>query len=159
MDAGSIDIVGSRTIVDKQAVEGSTKTGRSRRVSLGERAVAALREHHTAQLIERDRAGVAWQGPADGYVFVRADGRPIHPDTPSKLMKAFADKAGVPRLRFHDLRHTHATLLLSSGAPDYEVGHRLGHVNPTVTRNIYAHVLPQRADEMGTAFGKLLAGS
>lgn len=156
LDNGQVTIEGSRGLVDNKPMEGPTKTGTPRRVSIGRHVVDAMIEHREAQLAERALAGDRWLGAEDGYVFCRGDGRPIHPDTPSKLMRDFAEAAGVRRVRFHDLRHTHASLLLAGGLAPHVVGGRLGHANPTTTMSIYAHVLQERADEVGQAFADLL---
>lgn len=158
LENGQVTIEGSRGLVDNKPMEGPTKTSAPRRVSIGRHVIEAMIEHREAQLAERAAAGDRWVGGDDGYVFCRGDGRPIHPDTPSKLMRDFADAAGVRRVRFHDLRHTHASLLLAGGHTPHVVGGRLGHANPTTTMSIYAHVLQERADEVGQAFADLMRG-
>jgi integrase len=67
--------------------------------------------------------------------------------------------AGVPRLRFHDLRHTHATILLSAGVPVHEIADRLGHADATITLKVYAKVLQDRASGLGDAFAAVVKGA
>lgn len=159
LESGTLAIAGTRGAVGTLTVEGTTKSGAERAVSLGGTAVDVLRRHRAEQLSARSVAGSDWLGPEDGYVFARADGRPLHVDTPSKLMAKFAAQAGLPRVRFHDLRHTHASVLLANAVPVHEVSGRLGHSTPTVTLSTYAHVLHDRAEAIGTKFEQLLATS
>ena len=65
-------------------------------------------------------------------------------------------KHGMPRIRFHDLRHTHATLLLRAGVPVKVVSERLGHASPGFTLNVYQHVLPGMQAEAAEVFERLL---
>ena len=67
-------------------------------------------------------------------------GRPIHPETLTMAFRSAAERAGVPRVRLHDLRHTHATLLLADGVPAKVVQERLGHSSISITLDLYGHV-------------------
>lgn len=62
----------------------------------------------------------------------------------------------MPAIRFHDLRHTHATLLLKAGVPVHVVAQRLGHSSPELTLSIYSHVLPRQQSEAAAAFARLV---
>jgi integrase len=62
----------------------------------------------------------------------------------------------VPTIRFHDLRHTHATLLLKAGVPPHVVAQRLGHASPALTLSVYSHVLPRQQAAAAAAFAKLV---
>jgi Phage integrase family len=64
--------------------------------------------------------------------------------------------AAVPVIRFHDLRHTHATLLLKAGVPVHVVAQRLGHASPALTLSIYSHVLPRQQAAAAAAFAELV---
>ena len=82
--------------------------------------------------------------------------------TPSVFSQRFnrlAAAAGVPRIRFHDLRHTHATLLLLAGTHPKVVQERLGHANITMTLQIYSHVIPAMQEEAVAKFASLVAES
>ena len=72
-------------------------------------------------------------GDDDAFVFARPDGAPLHPHLLSDAFKKLVKRSGLPRIRLHDLRHTHATLLLKSGAPIKVVSERLGHSTPGFT--------------------------
>lgn len=79
---------------------------------------------------------------ADAWVFARADGQPLGSTQQHADFHRTAARAGVPAIRFHDLRHTHATQLLIAGVPVKVVQERLGHSSPAFTLDYYAHVLP-----------------
>jgi integrase len=103
--------------------------------------VEVLREHRLRQLKERDQLGPPAQQP-DDLVFSQPDGEPLHPglftDTFDRRVKAF----GVPCIRFHDLRHTAATLMLAQGAHPRVVSERLGHASISITLDLYSHGMP-----------------
>lgn len=158
LERGRVLIMGSRSLAGSEVVEGTPKSGRSRSVSIDPETVLVLREHRARQAEERLAAGPLWDDTAD-YVFRRATGEPIHPDTPSKLMVRLCARAEVPRRRFHDLRHTHATILLSAGVPPHEVAERLGHADATITLKVYAKVLRERSNGLGDAFAAAMSGA
>jgi len=85
--------------------------------------------------------------------FTREDGSPVHAD---HLAGRFAKSSRVKRIRFHDLRHTDATLLLRAGVPIKVVAERLGHKSPAFTLATYALVLPGQQAEAAAAFAKLV---
>ncbi|HNW87943.1 MAG TPA: site-specific integrase [Candidatus Limiplasma sp.] len=96
--------------------------------------------------------GDRWRGV--GRIVCNWDGSPQHHDTPSKQWRKFADKNGFADVRFHDLRHSHATILLSNNVDVVSVSSRLGHDNAEVTLKVYAHAVRKRdrasADVMGS---------
>ena len=117
------------------------KTERSRRsVALDPTTVDVLRVHRKAQLAERLALGPAYQD--EGLVFAREDGAPMHPDRVSKLFRMHADAVKLPRIRLHDMRHTHATLALRAGVHPKVVSERLGHSSIALTLDTYSHAIP-----------------
>ena len=86
----------------------------------------------------------------------RPDGAPLHPHLLSDAFNKLVKRSGLPRIRLHDLRHTHATLLLKSGVPIKVVSERLGHSTPGFTMATYQHVLPGMQAEAARAFAALL---
>ncbi len=84
------------------------------------------------------------------------DGSPFDPSNFSRRFHRLAIRAGHPDLRFHDLRHTHASLLLMSGEEITVVQERLGHEKPTTTAAIYAHAIPGRQREVADRFDAIL---
>jgi integrase len=165
LDAAEVTLSGSTDVIDGERVDDSTKSGRSRVVSLDAGTVAAMREHRRRQLTERMRAGPLWV--ESGLVFTTEDGRPVYPDTLTALMRKLVGDhnepavpgrgRGYPRTplprpasplppaRLHDLRHVHATTLLLAGVPVHVVANRLGHADPSTTLRVYAHVLREQA--------------
>lgn len=116
------------------------KSHQARTIDLDEGTLEKLREHRTRQESEV----VAW---GHGYqhsdlVFRREDGSPVHPDSFSQAFEREVRKAGLPRIRLHDVRHTHATIALRAGVPVKVISERLGHEDPAFTMKQYAHVLP-----------------
>jgi len=89
-------------------------------------------------------------------VFTDATGTPIHPHSTSQTFERISARAGVPRIRFHDLRHTHATLLIKAGVPVKVVSERLGHGNPAFTIDTYQHVFPGMQAEAARVFEQLI---
>jgi len=148
LDAKRITITGSTAVIAGERIDGTTKSGRTRVVSIDDSTVAALRQHQADQL----KAGDSWRGPKDGYVFTTGWGEPIYPDTVTSLMTKLTrahnqpeqgppPQAQLPHARLHDLRHIHATTLLLSGVPVHVVAARLGHADPAITLRVYAHVI------------------
>ncbi|MFB7778848.1 tyrosine-type recombinase/integrase [Streptomyces bauhiniae] len=116
-----------------------TKTQSSeRRIALPTPCLRSLEQHRTWQRGERDAAGTAWQD--SGYVFTRPDGAPIEGATLTRHFTALLDRAGLRRIRFHDLRHSTATLLLEQGVELVVIKEFLGHAHIGVTATVYAHV-------------------
>ncbi|MFB6465402.1 tyrosine-type recombinase/integrase [Cytobacillus sp. Hz8] len=71
-------------------------------------------------------------------------------------MQHLCKQVKVPKIRFHDLRHTHASLLLNSGVDPVKVAARLGHANPRVTLEIYAHLIPTNQDNVAEIFEDIM---
>ena len=79
-------------------------------------------------------------------MFATADGHPLSGRNVYRKYQSVVQNSGIPRVTWHSLRHTHATLLLSQGAPVAFVSERLGHANPSVTYSIYTHVVDGMQD-------------
>jgi integrase len=136
---------------------GEVKSARSRRtIPLPARARQALETQRTRQRFARNAAGSAWQD-RDGLVFTDAVGRPLLPEHVSHRFAKDCARAGVPRVRFHDLRHSAATTLLAAGVPLAVISEWLGHSGITITAAAYAAVVPElltdAADAMDRALG------
>lgn len=139
-------------------VWGEPKSETSRRtLPLPPSLVQALRHHRTRQEWERRRAGPAWQ--EHGVVFTREDGRPLRPEFVYRYLQRTLAAAGLPRVRFHDLRHTFATLAASeAGADSKRIAHLLGHSTTRLTDDLYRHVLPPVARETVERLDRALLG-
>ena len=144
----------------ERLVEGPTKTGRSRVVDLDAGTVAALRAHRAA------RGRLALDLVRDSaLVLSNLDGAHRHPERFSRRFAGQVAQAGkalgeerLPVIRLHDLRHTHATLLLADGVPVKVVSERLGHASATITLTVYQHVHPGMGREAADCFATLLEG-
>lgn len=123
-------------------VEAEVKTARSRRkIILAPFALEALRQHRERQLVERTKAGDAWED--HDYVFCTLFGTHLNPNRDIlDLLKFFLKKAGLPNIRFHDLRHSVASLLFAENMHPKIVQEILGHSNIAITLDIYSHMLP-----------------
>jgi integrase len=141
-DAGRLTVCRSvRWVTGQGSVEGEPKTKSGRRgVLLAPLAVAALRRHRAQQAEQRLRA-VFWDDL--DLIFTNEIGR--HIEASNLLRRSFRpllELAGLPAVRFHDLRHTSATLLLSQGVHAKIVSEMLGHSNIAITMDLYSHVTP-----------------
>ncbi len=104
-------------------------------------ALEALKQHRLRQREARLKAGTSWQ--EHDYVFCTSVGTHLHPDRDIlSQLKALLKKADLPEVRFHDLRHSAASLLLSAGVHPKVVQELLGHSNISITMDVYSHVLP-----------------
>lgn len=137
-------------------IEAEPKSRTSRRsVVLTPLAVEALRRHRARQLAQRLQAGQAWED--HDLVFTNALGRPIEPQ--NLLRRSYwplLERAGLPRMRFHDLRHSAATLLLAQGVHPKVVQEMLGHASISLTLDTYSHVLPNLQVEAAERMQQLL---
>ncbi len=125
---------------------GPPKTHRSRRpIALTMNTVSFLRSHKAKQNEERLAAGDRWED--NDLVFATETGRPIHPTNIARRYRETVEESGLPYIRLHDLRHTHATLLLVDDAHIKVVSERLGHASTAFTMDTYAHVLPDMQRE------------
>ncbi len=122
--------------------ETEPKTKNSRRsIVLTARGIQALKEHRRHQEEVRAKVGAAWQ--EHDYVFCTPVGTHLTPGHNGLVqLKRLLEKAGLPDIRFHDLRHSAATLLLSEGVHPKVVQEILGHSEIGMTMNTYSHVLP-----------------
>ena len=90
-------------------------------------------------------------------MFCRPDGTPIHPERFSRTFDQYVARHDMPDIHLHDLRHTHASLLLKAGVPIKVVSERLGHASATFTLNTYQWLLPGMQAEAAATFEHLLA--
>jgi integrase len=97
-----------------------------------------LRRQRETQDPERTAWGPAWNEA--GLVFTREDGSPLRPEYATRHFQALAEKAGLPVIRLHDLRHTNASLALDAGVSLKVVSERLGHSQIAITADLYTHV-------------------
>lgn len=129
------------------------KTRRSRRaVQLPAFVHPYLERERSRQRVVRQ----AFPSPTEhDLVCVDGAGQPVHPDTFSSGWYSFCRRGGLPHVRFHDLRHAHATLMLLQGVHPKVVSERLGHASVGITLDTYSHVLPSMQSEAVRAFDEL----
>ena len=140
---------------DGRVVFGEPKSAKGRRLlPLGPTAILALKAHRERQEAAFDLLGIPLAD--DSLVFTREDGSVLFPDTVTHGFRRIARKAGV-KARFHDLRHAHASLMLSQGTHPKVVSERMGHSTIAITLDTYSHVLPGLQELAVMAFEKTLA--
>jgi len=149
LEAGTIDVRQSLSFTRDGGYEiKDPKTRNSvRKISLPAHMLKELKEYRRHCARERDKVVDLWEGDdSHHFVFTGWNGKPLNPYSVKTWWKRFHAKHSIKYIRFHDLRHTSATLLLNSGVHAKVISARLGHANITTTLNIYAHVL-QEADQ------------
>jgi len=154
LDAARLSVHRSLISVGYQLHESRGKTRTSRRcIDLDERTVQVLTDWRQQHIEVRSRPDSPHE---DDYVFPGPNGAPTHPQLFSDAFKRLVRRSALPRIRLHDLRHTHATLLLKAGVPIKVVSERLGHSTPGFTMATYQHVLPGMQAEAARTFSELL---
>lgn len=117
-----------------------TKSGRARTVALSKSVVAELKAHRARQAEEQLRLGI--RPDQDSFVITQVDGQPLQPRSLTHEWVRVLGKTALPRIRFHDLRHTHASQMLSAGVHPKIASERLGHSSIGITLDLYSHVMP-----------------
>jgi integrase len=146
-----------RGLADRGPALEETKTPAARRtVDLDDQTVGALERWRFRQIEDRLARGASWPKTvalASGeqveheLVFTRPTGCWIPPSKVGQAFHRLRQRAGLPHIRLHDLRHTHATLLLAGGMNAKVVAERLGHNSVSITLDLYGHVLPSMGRE------------
>ena len=130
--------------VDGQIVEAPLKTKNSyRTVTISRQAIEVLKQQKTKT--------------KDQYVFPSPNGGPISPDSVNNMLKRVLERAGIPKVRFHDLRHTFATIALQNGVDIKTVSGMLGHFSAGFTLDTYAHVTTSAQREAAQTMGNVLS--
>ena len=155
MEAGAISIRRAWIPVNGIPQMSEPKTRRGRRtIALDPVTLAALKAHAARQADEQSDWQEAWV--ETGFVFTREDGQPLHPWHVSKAFRVHLKAAALPQIPLHSLRHSYATLALSSGVNPRIVSGRLGHSTVALTLDVYSHVLPQQDRDAAEAIADLL---
>jgi integrase len=144
--APSIAIRQTRVQLGYETIVSTPKTQNGRRlVALDPATAAALSELRTRR--EEESAGEDRTLEPGDIVFTDEQGEPLHPERATRLFHKASKKAGVPEIRLHDLRHSHASLALAAGIHPKVVSERLGHANIGITLDTYSHLLPALSEE------------
>jgi integrase len=131
------------------------KTPQSRRtVILPPSLVELFKVYRFDQELLRIQLGIGLNG--DDFVFIRPDGSPVNPNAVSLAFRRIIKRAGLKAIRIHDLRHTHASLMLKAGIHPKVVSERLGHANIGITLDLYSHVLPGLQEAAAVKFDGIL---
>lgn len=155
-----LDVGTLRVAVSLQRIKGEyqlvePKSPRSKRtILLPKMAVAALRAHRKRQLEEQLRAGAEWENW--GLVFTTVWGRPLHGSVVTHRFQRLLYRAGLRHMRFHDLRHACASLLLAQGVSPRMIMEILGHSQISLTMNLYSHILPSMHQDAASRMDAVL---
>jgi len=152
LDRARLSVRQALVAVGYEVVHSTPKSHSARVIDLDAETVAQLRAHRRHQDEERAEWGVDYQ---DNKV-AKENGEPIHPHTFSQAFERLIQKAGLPQIRLHDIRHTHATLALTAGVPVKVISERLGHESPAFTLKQYAHVIPGMQAEAAAQVASLV---
>jgi integrase len=119
-----------------------------------------LRAYRKRQAQEQLSSTEIWptRGPEAGLTFTDEAGRPLHPNWTSRRFTALTKRAELPIIRFHDLRHSAATVLLQVGTPAHVVSQRLGHASTSITQDVYAHALEDQRSGAADAIADAIDG-
>jgi integrase len=153
LELGRVSVRQALVSVAYEVHVSDVKTGNGRRtIDIEEDAIAVLDSWRALRTEER-----GGKAPAKtDLVFSRPDGSWLHPDLFSQIFDRVVAKLDVPEITLHDLRHTHATILLMNGVPVKVVSERLGHASPAFTMSVYQHVLPGMQAEAAELFAEVL---
>lgn len=133
----------------------TTKTRYGKRtLKLGSKTIEVLRAHYQRQQMARLEAGEKW--PDHDLIFVTSVGTPINHRNLLRDFKQELRNAGLPEIRFHDLRHTAASIMLNHNIPPIVVSRRLGHAKPSITLDVYGHLIPSMQNEAAELIDELI---
>jgi len=154
LDAARLTVRHTIISVAYEIQDSTPKTHKARMVDLDARTVVRLRQQLECQEAERQEWGEDYLD--HDLVFCRENGTPLHPDTFSQCFARAVAETDLPRLRLHDLTHTHASVALRAGIPLKVVSERLGHSSPEYTMRQYAHCLPGMQAEAASQIAALV---
>jgi integrase len=144
------------TVNGELMVSERMKTDRGQRnIDLDAGTVAVLKGRRKAQAADRLKMGGGWQDQL-GLVFSEPDGSPQDPESVAKVFDRRVARCGVPRIRFHDLRHTHVALLIAAGEQPLLVSRRLGHASASFTLDRYGHLFEEAGSQAAAAVAALV---
>jgi integrase len=156
-----IDFVEARLAVRRALVsvayeitESTPKSHQARVIDLDRDTLTRLQAHRDEQEVEQGNWGAGYE--VSDLVFCRENGTPIHPDSFSQRFEFEVRRSGLPKIRLHDLRHSHATIALRAGVQIKVVSERLGHESPAFTLKQYTHVMPGMQAEAAALFAALV---
>lgn len=140
LHSAAISVTRSAEQVGTEVRYKETKSGKSRTVALSSTVIEELKRHRLAQAEEQLKIGI--RPGDDSFVIAQVDGSPLKPVSLTHEWTRLLAKTDLPRIRFHDLRHSHATQLLAAGVHPKIASERLGHSTIGITLDLYSHVMP-----------------
>jgi integrase len=140
LDTGQLSVVASTEQGRGGMREKEPKSGKGRLIALPPMLVTELRRHRMQQAEWLLRLGIRLTD--DHHVCLREDGESVWPSSLTRAFRTFMSRHKLPQIRFHDLRHSHATHLLAANVHPKIAQERLGHSNVSITLNTYSHVIP-----------------
>jgi len=155
LEAGILQVRRTLSLTKDGHVFEAPKNGKGRSIELTEVATETLRSHLARQVEEIEALGDDYRD--QGLIFPGERGQPMRPYTLTGKLERILGRAGLPHIRFHDLRHTCATLLLSKGVHPKFVQELLGHATISITLDTYSHVLPSMGDQTAAAMEAALS--
>ena len=155
LEAGTLQVRRTLSLTKTGHVFEPPKNGKGRSVELTQDATDALKGHLESQLREIEVLGDGYQD--QGLVFPGKRGQPMRPWTLTSKLERLLNRAGLPRIRFRDLRHTCVTLLLAKGVHPKFVKELLGHATISITLDRYSHVIPAMGNQTKKAMEDVLS--
>jgi integrase len=154
LENGRLSVRRALIPIDREVVS-EPKTAKGRRViALDPATVEVLKAQAARQGDERKDWDEGWV--ESGLVFTAENGEALDPESVSRYFRQAVKKAMLPRIRLHDLRHTHATLALQAGIHPKVVSERLGHATVSITLDTYSHAIPAMQEEAATLIAGLV---
>lgn len=134
---------------------GTPKTNSGiRNIILGPATINLLKEHQKHQFAEMRVMGDKWQD--HDLIFPSTMGTPTHPRSLLRRFKKLLKDSGLSEIRFHDLRHTAASLMLNHGIPVLIVSKRIGHAKPSITLDVYGHLIPSMQEQAAEVMDEIV---
>jgi integrase len=158
LDAGIVSVELSTAQLGRELVTTTPMNHERRKVQLDARTLAVLRSWRKVQAEERLEWGSAYED-TEGTVFTQENGQRVSPNAVSKAFLRAQAGLGLLRITFHEMRHSHATILLRDRVPVHIVSRRIGHKDPSVTLNTYADVIPDDDTSAVDTFSKAVWGA
>ncbi|HAB7479994.1 TPA_asm: tyrosine-type recombinase/integrase [Listeria monocytogenes] len=160
IDLNKQTILFEQTIVEEKGVgvtvRSGLKGGKDKLVSIPDSLAALLAEYKEVRENEKSAAQEEWTWSEHFFLFTNVNGKPIRTDSIYQRWIKFLEKNGLERIRFHDIRHTSASLLIAKGVHAKVIQERLGHADIGTTMNTYSHVFREADQSAADHFNKLI---
>lgn len=144
-------IPGGGLMLDKPKTKSSVRS-----IKIGPESIKILEAEKQQIAVESEAAADYWQ--AENFVFPSTNGTAMDPSNLIKQFRKLLKTAGLPKIRFHDLRHTAASLMLNNGIDVLVASQRLGHAQPSITLDVYGHLMPSIQNEAANILDTLISG-